>query len=299
VRPPLLTPKASLTWSADGSTVTKRFVQLPANELLGTQAGAFANEAKVNGLLRDEEPPVPVAALLAVDRAGQALTFEAIPGEPLGPKFPSDLDHEAIEGLVRLVAALDGYRPNPPWLRRFPLERRLGLHVAAGLLDEGDADLLRAAAGDLAAWSFAHGDVTARNVLRRDDGALVLIDWEWAGLHPPLYDVAFLWFSLAHDQEGRRRVAATVAEVDQTPFLVSVVLIELLHLHMWQRRGNPTTPFEAQHAAQHVIDLEALRARAGQPRRAPAGGPLPAGGSPSATAATRTDATPPRLPRLR
>jgi len=277
VRPPLLTPKASLTWSTDGSTVTKRFVQLPADELFGTQAGAFANEARVNGLLRDEEPPVPVAALLAVDRAVRSLTFEAIPGDPLGPKFPSGLDHDAIEGLVRLVAALDGYRPHPRWLRRFPLERRLRLHVAAGLLADDDADLLRAAARDRAAWSFAHGDVTARNVLRRDDGALVLIDWEWAGLHSPLYDTAFLWFSLAQDPEARQRVAATVADVHRTPFLVSVVLIEVLHLHMWQRRRNPTTPFEAQHAAQHVIDLEELRARAGQPGRTPARGPLPSG----------------------
>lgn len=272
-----MTPKAELTWSPDGSTVTKRFVPLPPDGLLGTQQLAFANEARVNRLLRDAPPPVPAPALLAVDRGRRTLTFEAVDGEPVGPKFPDGLGDEDSEELVGLATAMERYRPRRRWLRRFPLERRLRLHVGAGVLTGEDAEMIRSAAAlDRSRWSFGHGDITARNVLRRGDGRLVLIDWEWAGLHPPLYDLAFLWFSLAQVEEARHRAAAGVPDGQRRRFLVSVVLIELLHLNMWQDRGRPPTRFELQHAEQHRRDLEELRALTSRLPGLRAPGPVPA-----------------------
>ncbi len=254
------TPKAVLVWSADGSTVAKRFLPLPADRLLGTTKGAFANEARVNRLLGTAPPPVRTPALVAIDRSTRTLTFEAVDGDPLGLKFPTGLSGKDVQGLLGLTSAMARYRPRRRWLRRFPLERRLRIHVSAGVLTADDAELLRLATRpDRTRWSFAHGDITARNVLRRTDGELVLIDWEWAGLHPPLYDLAFLWFSLADDADARELVAATVLADQRRPFLVSLVLIESLHLNMWQDRGAPPSPFRARHERQHRHDLAALR----------------------------------------
>lgn len=256
----MLTPKAVLEWSADGTTVTKRFVDLPAYRLLQTPDTACRNEARVNRLLLSRRPPVPSPALLRAELRCRTLTFVAVPGEPLGPKFPNDLTDATAEGLAALVVALERYRPRRRWLRRLPLERRLQLHVDAGLLARADAALVRSAASvDSSRWTFAHGDVTARNVLRRTDGPLVLIDWEWAGLHPPRYDVAFLSFSLALDDAARHRVTSTVPRGGRRSFLVSTVLIQLLHLNMWQDRGGEPTPFEQAHAERHRVDLAELR----------------------------------------
>jgi Ser/Thr protein kinase RdoA (MazF antagonist) len=203
---------------------------------------------------------VGTPALVAVDRPARTLTFEAVDGEPLGPKFPADLSGSALRGLLDLTSAMARYRPRRRWLRRFPLERRLRIHVSAGVLSADDAELVRLVAGaDRTRWSFAHGDITARNVLRRPDGALVLIDWEWAGLHPPLYDLAFLWFSLADDPGARAVVAATVPADQRRRFLVSVVLIESLHLNMWQDRGGTRAALRDRHVGQHRLDLAALR----------------------------------------
>lgn len=256
------TPKAVLTWSADGSTVAKRFLRIgsPPDRLLGAPEEAFANEARVNRLLDTTATPVRTPALLAVDRSTRTLTFEAVDGDPLGPKFPTDLPEPVVRGLLGLTTAMATYRPRRRWLRRFPLERRLRVNVAAGVLSPDDADLLRLAARpDRNRWSFAHGDITARNVLRRTDGELVLIDWEWAGLHPPLYDLAFLWFSLADDPAARALVAATVPASQQQRFLVSVVLVESLHLNMWQDRGGTPASLRDRHQGQHHLDLAALR----------------------------------------
>ena len=92
-------------------------------------------------------------------------------------------------------------------------------------------------------WSFAHGDITARNVLR-DSEALALIDWEWAGLFPVDYDLAFLWFLLAGVPSGRAKVEAVVPAHAETGFLLSAVLVHLLHLQLWLRTPNP---FISQH----------------------------------------------------
>lgn len=59
-------------------------------------------------------------------------------------------------------------------------------------------------------WGFAHGDITARNVLRDYDSNLALVNWEWAGIYPVGYDLAFLWFSLAQVPEGRAEVEGAV-----------------------------------------------------------------------------------------
>jgi aminoglycoside phosphotransferase (APT) family kinase protein len=85
---------------------------------------------------------------------------------------------------------------------------------------------------------FAHGDLTARNVIATDKGP-VLIDWEWAGLYPPGYDRAFLWFSLIDIESGRLQV-----EVDEPAFLLSALLIQLWHLQWYVPE-----PFVVKHMA--------------------------------------------------
>ena len=80
---------------------------------------------------------------------------------------------------------------------------------------------------------FSHGDITAGNVLRDGEGNLAVIDWEWAGLYPVGYDLAFLWFSLAGVPGGREKVKAVVPAHSQAGFLLSAVLVDLLHLQLW------------------------------------------------------------------
>jgi len=178
------------------------------------------------------------------------MTFQAVDGIPLGPKFPRSLSGSEVDGLIAVALALQSYRPRRRWFRRLHVERRLRLHHLSGLIADGDAaalTLLGTSAG--LRWHFAHGDITARNVLRDSRGRLVLIDWEWAGMYPAAYELAFLWFSLLDVPGARDKVAAAVPAHEQAGFLLSATLVQLLHLQMWLRRPNP-------HVAKHE---EALR----------------------------------------
>ena len=83
-------------------------------------------------------------------------------------------------------------------------------------------------------WHFAHGDITARNVLRDRDGRSVLIDWEWAGLYPVGYELAFCGPPWSTSRPGERGGAAVPA-CYEAGFMLSATMVHLLHLQMWRR----------------------------------------------------------------
>ena len=224
----LVTSYSTLDWSADGRLVTKvRPAAFDARR-------RFRNELRVNRLLAGQRPPVPAPRLVSHDVQRRSLTFEAFAGEPLGPKYPHALDVDRIDAIVELASRLEVYRPRRRWFRRLDPVRRLCLAERAGLLEHGKvAALLPLARRTASRLSFAHGDVTARNVLDGDDG-LVLIDWEWAGLYPTGYDLAFLWYSLVDVPGGRAQVEASAdAGIDEPTLLLNALLIQLWHLHWY------------------------------------------------------------------
>jgi Ser/Thr protein kinase RdoA (MazF antagonist) len=168
------------------------------------------------------------------------MTFEAVNGAPLGPKFPQSLPAGDLDRVVEMAAALGSYRPRRRWFRRLYIGRRLALHCRSGFLSPAQADSLAALAGSPGLrWGFAHGDITARNVLRDSKGHLALIDWEWAGLYPVGYELAFLWFSLAQVPGGRANLEAAVPRQHEAGFLLSAAMVDLLHLQLWLRAPNP------------------------------------------------------------
>lgn len=141
------------------------------------------------------------------------MTFEAVEGEPLGPKFPLDIAKPDLDGLLGVVGALATYRPGRRWFGRLSVANRLRSHVREGVMIPTDAEAVQALASrSRLSFRFSHGYVTARNVLRDADGRLVLIDWEWAGLYPRGYETAFLWFSLIDVPDARTAVRRSIAE---------------------------------------------------------------------------------------
>ena len=219
----LETTYSTIEWSSDGGFVTK--TRLPAADA----RRRFRNELRVNLLLSSHRPPVATPALVGHDARRMSLTFVAVPGEPLGPKYPHDLPAAHVDATVALAQRLRSYNPRRRWLRRFDSIRRLELARRAGLLtDEQTAELVAVSRRVHTRLRFAHGDVTARNVMH-DRGHFVLIDWEWAGLYPDGYELAFLWYTLVDHDRGRAHIEA-LADGDKTAFLLSALLIQLWHL---------------------------------------------------------------------
>lgn len=234
----LTTTYTAVTWSHDGTAVTK--VRAPGHDA----RRRFRYELKVNTLLRDRPPPVPTPKLLGHDVGASSLTFEAVDGEPLGPKYPTDLSPGHLDEVLALIERLRPFDPRRRWLRRLDSLARLSLAHRHDLLDDRHTQALQSLARAVhTRYRFCHGDITARNVLREaGTGELVLIDWEWAGLYPPGYELAFLWYSVIDVPGGRGRVEARAERPEA--FLLSALLITLWHLQ-WYLPG----PFREKHLA--------------------------------------------------
>ncbi len=158
-----------------------------------------------------------------------------------------------------MAAAVGHYRPRRRWFRRLYVNRRLALHCRSGLISPADAAVLAAlgARRDLK-WSFAHGDITARNVVQDARGGVALIDWEWAGLYPAGYDLAFLWFSLIDLPGGRARARAVVPGSYAVGFLLSATMVQLLHLQIALIHPNPHIAKQRQALAELLAEVHGL-----------------------------------------
>ena len=229
----LETTYTTLVWTPDGSQLTK---SRPPGSYTRRR---FKNELRINRLLSVQKPPVVTAALVAHDVQTRSLTFEALAGDPVGPKYPEQIADADIDAIVALARDLEPYNPRRRWLRRIESARRFALARNIGLIGEREAAaLIELARRHHKKLRFAHGDLTARNVLRcdphvaPDDWEYALIDWEWAGLYPEGYDTAFLWFSLIDTEGGRARVERSV-NVEEPAFLLCALLIELWHLQWY------------------------------------------------------------------
>jgi Ser/Thr protein kinase RdoA (MazF antagonist) len=233
---------STITWSLDGALVTKSYDLNVTEEAFGPRRvilghhhhrpsvnRQFSYELRVNQLLTRHTPPVARPRLTGHDRRTASLTFEAVAGEPLGPKYPVTLSDADLHGLVALAQTIRVYQHRPRWLRRFPIKSRLWQPRQASLLTDTEHRALRDLLSTLAiGWVFAHGDITPRNVLAGSDG-FVLIDWEWAGIYPEGYDLAFLWYVLADLADARKSIEAKI-RTDPRVFWLSALLIQLLHL---------------------------------------------------------------------
>jgi aminoglycoside phosphotransferase (APT) family kinase protein len=241
---PIRGSRCWVTTSADGAFVEKRFDSLRN----GFGGHRYPYERRVGELLRRHPPPVPTPRLVRADRRRRVLVYEAVQGETVGPKFPLELDDASIDALVDLAVRMPTYRPaRSRFVRRFDLRRRIRRAVELGALLPDDAAAVRAVCeGDPPALVLGHGDITARNVMRRhDDGVHVLIDWEWFAIYPRPWDLAFLWLTLVDVAGARQRVELAVEPRDEAWFWRSALLVQVLHLGLAGLQAD--SPFRARH----------------------------------------------------
>ena len=166
----------------------------------------------------------PGAGALGLDRASERRVCEALAAAGLLPAHrhfdaaggitlrPWVAGRSLVAGdlfepatLTELAAVLRRLHGLAPVGRRFePLAdarryaRQLGTSEAADLARQAEAVLAASAPGEAAA-ALCHNDLVAANIVRPANGTLVLIDWEYAGIGDPYFDLAVV---VRHHQLG-------------------------------------------------------------------------------------------------
>lgn len=194
------------------------------------------------------------AVLYQDPRSGVRLSRH-VAGRPLTPQNLREPDTlaAAVDRLARL------HRSGAPFRGHIRLFEELDRHIdAAGGSLAAELQRLRTAVEPLrprlaiadTALRPCHHDPVPENLLLGTDGRLWLLDWEYAGLGDPLWDLATLALEAALDTAGERRLLlrydGTVDEHRQQRLRLYRGLLDLLAA-AWalaeQTAGNTATDF--------------------------------------------------------
>jgi hypothetical protein len=189
--------------------------------------------------------PMPTPALIAADPAGSWLVLEAVEADEAPGAWGADTLNEALNLLARLHERFWGLADDLvayPWLAR-PLTLDFEVHVyaAAQALGEmvrdewppliarsphilGTLGQIISQADRVAAplraepFTLLHGDFWAGNIVRDEEGDMVVLDWQLAGLGPGVLDVVAMckttaWMTGELPMEEERAAARYRREV--------------------------------------------------------------------------------------
>lgn len=208
-----LSNRAFRVTSAAGDFVLRLGPPLPEAQRLGVDRDAeiAAQRAAAAGGIAPQ--------LVLADPVAGILVMEYVAGEAPPPGWSGDAGWRT--GFAALLAALRRL-PVPPQVPPVSLPSRLlELHARLRALDPGAAAALAGAVEDgLRGWHAAgagageaclvHSDPNPANVLRRPDGRLMLLDWEYAHAGDPLEDPA----AIAADGRLAAELLAGIAGVE-------------------------------------------------------------------------------------
>ena len=176
----------------EGNVVVKEFV--PSHP-----KSAVFNEAYIHSCVEEAGVPVPKIISVAPANGGWALSMEYVEGETLAElmdKYPEKRD-EYLEKLVDIQLEVGSHRV--PKLRN----TRYKMEEVINDLTELDAstryELLQRIHGMKRHTKLCHGDLVPSNIILKEDGSYVILDWSHATSGNAGADAAitYLRFSMA------------------------------------------------------------------------------------------------------
>lgn len=152
---------------------------------------SFYNPNNESSILRSLAPSGFLAPLAAFDEKTGNMVSHFVPSEPfLGPTTQIEDIEKTLSALEIFHAAKGRFGSFDLWSR---YDRYKELSGALPILGE---DLLRAQAAKAFAGEkmvLCHNDLVRGNVLKKTDGSLLFLDFEFAGLNYPEFDLASLF----------------------------------------------------------------------------------------------------------
>jgi hypothetical protein len=205
-----------------------------------------AREIDMYRTFEQNPPPFRVPRLIDADDRLPGLLLELVDGERLSEsRFP---DEEIPPR--RLAAVFTAQRRLAEWkspLAALPhmldYRARLDRYRRGGQLDPAAHERILAvleSAGNAA--EFCHGDLVPRHILRRLDsykeGDYAFVDWAFAGVFLPGFDLAKLWLVLRATFGARSEIEEQARARAWPAFLVNVSIVVLQELRSHRDAGE-------------------------------------------------------------
>lgn len=139
------------------------------------------------------------------------------------PDYESEEDSKKVTAMLRRLHALPiktEYGLNP-WedakeLEKLAEEKAPGFMEKHRELREKIGELYRRTIGDGVEKCFCHGDTYRHNWMIKEDGEVILIDWEYAGYSDPGVDVGYYIIDAMYDfDEAEKFIVEYLSEKDE------------------------------------------------------------------------------------
>ncbi|MGI5241022.1 GAF domain-containing protein [Dactylosporangium sp. CA-139066] len=224
-RPPLRSAAAEVSlagrWNGEPVAVLIRTADEPAAQ------ARFRHRVAVTQAFRRTPPLVPVDEYRWHD--DRVLVVSRAIGEPLqaGADDPPPPGQRLWSGVMRAAALLSTWHPNAADEHAWTVDYDawIARHERCGRLSAEDARRLRQALRDCRGdRTFAHGNLTPRDVVRLPSNRFALTDFADAGVYLAGFDLAALALA-APDAQVRHALKLRVREADiLEPFAVNLLL---------------------------------------------------------------------------
>jgi phosphotransferase family enzyme len=248
-------PDATTQLLAIDGLTTDQVIRRTDKTLLA--AGTYRGQAVVVKLLLDDDdewatrwrheiaayqqfaqdpPPVHVPALAYTDDR-RVMVLERIEGRVLDPdRYPTVQPNPGeMEAVLEAIRQLNRWRSGIEDFPSMDYRARTARYHAAGYLTDADRTVLERLLAECgAATEFGHGDPLPSNILVEPGNRIALLDWEFAGLFLPGFDLAMLHTLLSAHPAAQRTIATLVEDLGiRRPFLVNriTVLSRELRIH--------------------------------------------------------------------
>ena len=187
----ILEQKANKTVYREGNVIVKAFT--PSHPMSDVY-----NEAYIHACVEDAGVPVPKLLGVSMQDGGWAITMEYVAGKTLWELMQEQPDKtdEYLEKLVEIQLEVGAYRV------RNLRNTRLMLEYAIKAMTEIDAstryELLQRIHGMAPHSKLCHGDLVPSNIVIKEDGSWVILDWAHASAGNAGADAAitYMRFSL-------------------------------------------------------------------------------------------------------
>lgn len=208
----------------------------------------WRHEIDAYRVFSQQPPPVRTPKLLHTD-GERLLILEHLDGQVLDHvRYPQAAPSpEVVRTIVTTLSRNNGWHPpSGAFGKIFDYPARVERYRTAGYLDDTDANNLWALLARCAdTGEFNHGDPLPSNILLPADGTCALLDWEFAGLFLPGFDLAMLHTLLSAAPTAQQIIDATVDDAGiEDPFTVNLAMVLTRELRI--HRELPEGPLRQQ-----------------------------------------------------
>jgi thiamine kinase-like enzyme len=189
----------------------------------------FIYETSIHNLFKEEKNTIPFNFIDVLYSSNNCFIAEYIDGKEISSdRYPNSfLSESTIKNILNLQDLISSWRcKNTDFLKVWNYQEKLEKYYIKGFLSKEEHSILSDLLLKENELEFNHGDLLLSNIMIDSNNRYIPIDWEFAGLFIPGFDLALLDTLLIKNDYARKSIEKIVYSKNmKIPFLINKVFV--------------------------------------------------------------------------